>query len=222
MSLLSTVGDVAGTVGNLVSTNKTLEAQKKLIAENTRLANAYQPRLNKTYNMPENYDIQDILSQINQGYTSNVNELSTSGVDAGTISALKSNANISRLNLLNNAIGQQKRTILGIKENNINNANTTLNSNNRLLDSAAMMKLNVNMQGNEQLGNAAAAKNANLQGAISESNKILNDRAAMDSMTNRWQDSIGESYLPWHQRNNTKKKRFGGRINRLSRLSRVA
>jgi hypothetical protein len=190
---MNTVLGAVGTIGNLISSNKTLKYQKSLINNSLNEALKYEPKLAKNYLLNENVDVNDSVSAVNQGYASSISGLE--GVDSVTKSALKNTANINRMKQLNPIFGERNRMVNSIRNQNtagimsINNANTdTINQSN-------LMKLNARITANEALGDASAAGLANTQGAISEFNTILRDKDMMNSLKSRWKDSIGTDFM---------------------------
>ena len=193
---MDTLFSNAGTIANLISTNTTLKDQERLIRENVEDAQSFTPRLNKMYNQQEDYDISDMTSSINQGYASVTAGLDASGMDSGTISALKNNANLSRLSSMAGVIGERNRFVNSIKSNNLSNLMSNNAANNQTINASNEMKLSARMQGRDLLGSARAARLGNVQGALGELNTIRSDKMALESMMSRWKDTVGDDMLP--------------------------
>jgi hypothetical protein len=190
---VNTIFGAAGTIGNLLMSNKILGRQKNLITDSLNQTLSYTPRLSKNYLLNENVDVSDNVSAVNQGYASAISGLS--GIDPAIASALRNSANMSRIGNLNQIYGEKNRigiglrnqNTMGIMQNNMNNLNT--------LNQTELMKLNAKIAANEQFGDLESTRLGNVQGAVSEFNTILRDRDMMDSLKARWKDSIGTDFV---------------------------
>jgi hypothetical protein len=197
---MNTIVGAAGTLGNLLMSNKTLKYQKGLINDSLNESLSYKPKLNKNYLLNDNVDINDQVGSVNQGYASSISSLD--GMDSATASALKNNANSSRISQLNSIFGNRNRMSMGIRNQNTMNIMQNNTSNNEITNQSNLMKLNARINANQELGDAASANLANNQGAISEFNTILRDSDMMKSLESRWKGTIG----------NTFERKYGGRI----------
>lgn len=187
--LFSTFGDITGTVGNLLMTNKTLKRQRDLINDSLTRALNYNPIYNKNYLLNDQIDVSDQTSVINQGYASSISNLNQ--IDPAIASALKNTANMSRIQNLNSVYGERNRQRIGLRNQNTMNIMANNAANTDLTNQTSLMKLNARIAVNEQLGDLEAARLSNMQGAISDYNMIQRDRQALDSLRARWKDSIG-------------------------------
>ena len=187
---VNTLISAAGTIGNILMTNKTLNKQRDYINANLKEALAYNPSYNKNYLLDETVDISNNVSSINQGYLHSTAGLSN--IDPAIASALKNNANLSRTSALQSMYGEASRTRIGLRNQNITNIANVNRGNTDLRNQTSLMKLNAKIASNEQLADLEGARLANFQGAISELNSVMSDRAALKSMDARWKDTIGK------------------------------
>jgi hypothetical protein len=204
---VNTLISAAGTIGNILMTNKTLNKQRDYINANLKEALAYNPSYNKNYLLDETVDISNNVSSINQGYLHSTAGLSN--IDPAIASALKNNANLSRTSALQSMYGEAGRTRIGLRNQNITNIANVNRGNTDLRNQTSLMKLNAKIASNEQLADLEGARLANFQGAISELNSVMSDRAALKSMDARWKDTIGKDYQGV--------SKCGGRIGRRKR-----
>jgi len=186
---MNTIMGAAGTVGNLLMSNRATKRQGNLIQNSLNDALAYTPTLNKNYLLNENVDVNDQVSSINQGYTSSISGLQ--GVDPAIASALKNSANRNRVNQLGSVYANRNNIRTGLRNQNTIGIMQNNAANNDTLNQTSLMKLNAKISANEQMGDLESAKLGNVQGAISEFNTILRDKDMMNSLKARWKDSIG-------------------------------
>jgi len=197
--------EVAGTIGNLVMSNKALKRQKGLIKNSLDQALSYTPNLNKNYLLNDTVDVNDQVSSINQGYNTSVAGLE--GIDPAISSALKNTASIGRSRSLGSVFANKNNIQTSIRNQNTAGIMTNNASNNSLLNDTALMKLNAKIAANEQLGDAESARLSNVQGALSEFNNITRDKQMIKSLDARWKDSIGTDYRACGGRVGKKRKR---------------
>lgn len=204
---VNTLISAAGTIGNILMTNKTLNKQRDYINANLKEALAYNPSYNKNYLLDETVDVSNNVSSINQGYLHSTAGLNN--IDPAIASALKNNANLSRTSALQSVYGEAGRTRIGLRNQNITNIANVNRGNTDLRNQTSLMKLNAKIASNEQLADLEGTRLANFQGAISELNSVMSDRAALKSMDARWKDTIGKDYQGV--------SKCGGRIGRRKR-----
>ena len=201
----NTMVSAAGTLGNILMTNRTINKQREFVKDNLKEALGYNPRLSKNYLLNENVNVSDVTSDINQGYMTSISGLS--GLDPAIASALKNSANLSRINSLQKVYGEANRSRIGLRNQNIAGIAETSRANTDLQNQTSLMKLNAKITANEQLGELEGARLSNFQGAISELNSILHDKSALDSIKARYKDTIGTDFM----------KKCGGKIGKRKR-----
>jgi hypothetical protein len=193
---LNAVTDVAGTIGNLIMSNKTLNRQKDFINRGLRDIDAYKPTLNKIYTDTSQVDMSNELGDIEQSFGTANSEITTGVSNSGVAGALRSNAALQKASALRrvyaegNRYNQYKRSqnIAGINQNNAVNADTINRTN--------QFKLQGRLDAYGALANAEAARLNNVQSAFGELSNISSDYATAQSISDRYKDTIGEDAVP--------------------------
>jgi hypothetical protein len=185
----NTIVGAAGTIGNILMSNATLNRQKKYVQDSLNTALSFEPKLNKNYLLNENIDVNAQVGAVNQGYASTTSKLDL--IDPAIASALKNTAGITRTNQLNSIYGQRNNMMTGIRNQNTMNIMNNTANNNALINQSQLSKINAKIAANEQFGELEGTRLGNMQGAISEFNTILRDRDMMNTLKARWKDSVG-------------------------------
>lgn len=193
---LNAVTDVAGTIGNLIMSNKTLNRQKGFINKGLRDIDAYTPTLNKIYTDTSRVDISNELGDIEQGFGTANAEITAGVSNSGVAGALRSNAALQKASALRrvyaegNRYDQYKRSqnIAGINQNNAVNAD--------IINRTNQFKLQGRLDAYGALANAEAARLGNVQSAFGELSNISSDYATAQSISDRYSDTIGQDAIP--------------------------
>lgn len=191
---LMNLGQASSTVGNLLMSNDALREQEKDINKQMAITDAYRPTLNKVYRYNDNIDINDIVSEINRGYTSNISSLDN--IDPTIASALKNTANLSRINQLSKIFGEKNRTVTDIRNKNVDIIRSTSSSNNALSDQGSQFRIQGQLQGLDRKIAVKGQRVTNFQNALSEVNQMFNDRLSLESINQRYANELGDRGLP--------------------------
>lgn len=189
-------------IGKGILANQSLKEQSKDIARMQELSDRRQINPIKYSAMNTNIDVSDQIGVANRGYLDSTAGLQD--VDPSTRAALRTSANVNRMANLNNIYSGQQRTQTQLMNQNIDSLNRNRAMNTEMMNQESGRKLDVDLQAMGAQSGLRAQRLSNIQGTIGELQGIGKDALSLDTLKQRYKDTIGDSFLG--------KKAFGGKV----------